>query len=46
MTGVEQLPADARIAVEEYVSHVESFVVKKLTDTCYLVRYDPQVKAF
>ena len=44
MTGVEQLPADARIAVEEYVSQVESFAVKKLTDTCYLVRYRPQVK--
>ena len=42
--GVKQLPADARITVEEYVSHVESFVVKQLTDTCYLVRYRPQVK--
>ena len=44
VTGVEQLPADARITVEEYVSHVESFAVKQLTDTCYLVRYRPQVK--
>ena len=44
MTGVEQLPADVRITVEEYVSHVESFAVKQLTDTCYLVRYRPQVK--
>ena len=39
VTGVEQLPADARIAVEEYMSHVESLTVMKLTDTCYLVRY-------
>ena len=44
MTGVDHLPADARSAVEEYVSHVESFVVKQLTDTCYLVKYRPQVK--
>ena len=40
VTGVEQLPADA---VEEYVSQVESFTVKKLTGTYYLVRYRPQV---
>ena len=44
VTCEEQLPADVRITVEEYVSHVESFAVKQLTDTCYLVRYRPQVK--